>query len=125
MSCKKNTRETVNGEEGKKSDFSPFASYDEWIAVRGLMHVTVSLKGMKSSARKYEADFLVDTGAIDSLAPAKALTRMGVSPAGKMAYELTNGTVQEYQFGLVQIEFMGEVTTGRVIFGPDEAEPLL
>jgi len=25
----------------------------------------------------------------------------------------------------VQIEFMGEVTAGRVIFGPDDAEPLL
>jgi hypothetical protein len=26
---------------------------------------------------------------------------------------------------LVQIEVMGEVTAGRVIFGPDDAEPLL
>jgi predicted aspartyl protease len=33
--------------------------------------------------------------------------------------------VREYEFGLVQIEFMGEVTAGRVIFGPDDAEPLL
>ena len=115
----------VKGEEGKKSDFFPFASYDEWIVVMGLMPIAVTLKGMRPSARKYEADFLVDTGATDSLAPAKALKRIGVKPAGKMAYELADGTVQEYQFGLVQIEFMGEITAGRVIFGPDEAEPLL
>jgi len=38
-------------------------------------------------------------------------------------YELANGTVQEYPFGLV--EFMGQVTAGRVIFGPDNAEPIL
>ncbi len=31
----------------------------------------------------------------------------------------------EYEFGLVRIEFMGELTAGRVIFGPDDAEPLL
>ena len=80
---------------------------------------------MKSSTKQYEADFLVDTGATDSLAPAKALKRMGVRPVGKMAYELADGTVQEYQFGLVQIEFMGEMTAGRVIFGPDDAGPLL
>jgi hypothetical protein len=69
----------------------------------------------------YEADFLVDTGATDSLASAKALKRMGVRPVGKMAYELADGTVQEYQFGLVQIEFMGEITAGRVITGPAES----
>jgi clan AA aspartic protease len=90
-----------------------------------LRPITVTLKGMRSSARKYEADFLVDTGATDSLASAKALKRIGVKPAGKMAYELADGTVQEYQFGLVQIEFMGEITAGRVIFGPDDADPLL
>jgi clan AA aspartic protease len=91
----------------------------------GLTHVTVSLRrvGMRDGA--YEADFLVDTGATDSLAPAAALRRVGIEPVGKMAYELTDGSVREYEFGLVQIEFMGEVTAGRVIFGPDDAEPLL
>jgi len=34
-------------------------------------------------------------------------------------YELADGTVHEYRFGLAQIEFMGEVTAGRVVFGPD------
>lgn len=31
----------------------------------------------------------------------------------------------EYAFGLARIEFMGEVTAGRVLFGPEDAEPLL
>src|SRR5205085_12155430 len=43
----------------------------------------------------------------------------------KMAYELADGTVREYPFGLVRIEFMGETTAGRVIFGAPGAEPLL
>ena len=42
-----------------------------------------------------------------------------------MSYELANGEVQEYPFGLAQIEFMGDVTAGRVIFGPEGIEPLL
>jgi hypothetical protein len=29
-----------------------------------------------------------------------------------MAYELANGTVEKYQFGLVEISFMNEVTAG-------------
>ena len=46
-------------------------------------------------------------------------------PVGKTAYELANGSVAEYEFGLVRIEFMGEVTAGRAIFGPAGSEPLL
>jgi hypothetical protein len=42
-----------------------------------------------------------------------------------MAYELADGTIREYPFGLTQLEFMGEVTAGRVILGPRDAEPLL
>jgi hypothetical protein len=42
-----------------------------------------------------------------------------------MMYELADGTKHEYPFGLVEIQFMGEITAGRVIFGPDDAEPVL
>jgi hypothetical protein len=35
----------------------------------GLIHVTVSLRALHKSRKKYEADFLVDTGATDCLAP--------------------------------------------------------
>ena len=41
------------------------------------------------------------------------------------AYELADGTLREYSFGLVRIEFMGEITAGRVIFGEPGSEPLL
>ena len=73
----------------------------------------------------YEADFLVDTGATDSMAPARELRRIGVEPVGKMAYERADGSLREYAFGLARIEFMGEVTAGRVLFGPEDAEPML
>jgi len=36
-----------------------------------------------------------------------------------------NGTVKEYPYGLIRIEFMGETTAGRVIFGEFGSEPLL
>src|SRR5207245_1093613 len=90
-----------------------------------LTHVTVTLKALGANNGTFERDFLVDTGATDSLAPAAELRKIGVKPAGTTVYELADGSVREYPFGLVQIEFMGEVTAGRVIFGPDDAEPLL
>ena len=90
-----------------------------------LASVTVTLRRPGSANGAYEAVFLVDTGATDSMAPGAELTRAGITPVGKTTYELADGTLHEYAFGLAQIEFMGEVTAGRVIFGPDESEPLL
>ena len=80
---------------------------------------------MVAPERIFEAIFLVDTGATDSLAPADELEKIGVPKEGRSAYELADGTVKEYPFGLVRIEFMGEVTAGRVIFGEPGSEPLL
>jgi len=91
----------------------------------GLVHVTVALKRLGNAAPTYEADFLVDTGAADCLAPASKLRQIDVQPVGKMVYELADGTIHEYAFGLVEIRFMGEITAGRVIFGPDDVEPVL
>ena len=91
----------------------------------GLTYVTVVLRAPGTKKRSYKEEFLVDTGATDSFAPADRLRRAGIKPAGKMSYELANGSVVEYEFGLVQIEFLGEVTAGRVIFGPKGVEPLL
>ena len=78
----------------------------------GLIHVTVELRQKRKSKKKFEADFLVDTGATDSLAPAKGLRKAGIEPVGKMTYELADGSLIEYEFGLAVIEFMGEITAG-------------
>lgn len=91
----------------------------------GVIHVTVSLRANERTRKKYEADFLVDTGATDCMAPAGALKRAGIRKRGRMAYELADGTTVEYDFGLAEIEFMGEITSGRVVFGPDDCDPLL
>jgi clan AA aspartic protease len=91
----------------------------------GLTHVTVALKADQKAEKKFEADFLVDTGATDCMAPAGPLKEAGILPIGKTAYELADGSTKEYEFGVAVIEFMGDITAGRVIFGPNNIEPLL
>jgi len=59
------------------------------------------------------------------MVPAAELKKIGVTAVGKMSYELANGKIEEYPFGLVEISFMNETTAGRVIFGPDNIEPIL
>lgn len=91
----------------------------------GLVRVTVALRASHAAKKKYQANFLVDTGATDSLAPTSKLRAIGIKPAGKIAYELADGTIAELRFGTAIIEFMGDITAGRIIFGPEDTEPLL
>jgi clan AA aspartic protease len=91
----------------------------------GLTHVSVGLKVPGAYNGGYDALLLVDTGATDSRAPGSELAKADIQPVGRTSYELADGSVHEYPFGLAQIEFMGEVTAGRVIFGPEEVAPIL
>lgn len=89
----------------------------------GLTHISVTLKNHKTDD-SYQANFLVNTGAIDSLVPASDLRSVGITPVGKRAYELADGTIQELEFGFAEFDFMNDRTVGRVIFGPEGVEPL-
>lgn len=91
----------------------------------GLTRVTTKLTNIESPDKSFESIFLVDTVATDCLVPSDELETIGVRKEGKMSYELADGTVREFFFGLVRIEFMGETTAGRVIFGEPGLEPLL
>lgn len=91
----------------------------------GLTKVTAKITNILETGKSFEDLFLVDTGATDSMVPSDKLTDIGVRPVGKTAYELVDGSLREYSFGLVKIEFMGETTAGRIIFGDPGSEPLL
>jgi clan AA aspartic protease len=91
----------------------------------GSVYVPVTIRAVGAGEGEYRSVFLVDTGAMDSMAPASELRKIGVRPVGSKTYELADGTRHEFQFGLVQLEFTEEVTATRMIFGPDGVEPLL
>ncbi len=91
----------------------------------GLVHVTVRLRNLAGDEPGYEADFLVDTGATDSMAPEDRLAEAGIKPEGRSTYELANGQPVEYDYGFARVSFMGEETVAPVILGPVGSEPIL
>jgi clan AA aspartic protease len=90
----------------------------------GLTHVPVRVRKFDSK-QSYKADFLVDTGAWHSMAPASELKRIGIKPVGSRRYELASGELVEYQFGPAEISFLGELTVTEILFGPENTEPIL
>ncbi len=91
----------------------------------GLTHVTVSLSNLSGEGFPYEAEFLVDTGAVHCLAPGSRLADAGIRVEGSEVYELANGEIVEYSYGFARVLFMGAETVSKVVFGPEKCEPLL
>lgn len=88
-------------------------------------HVTVTVRNPADPARAWEGLFLVDTGATDSLVPRMHLEAIGLRPRGSRVYELADGSELRLDITGAEVEFMGDWTTTAVIFGEDDAEPLL
>lgn len=91
----------------------------------GTTHVQVTIRNPANLSRSWEGRFLVDTGATESVVPASALTGIGVEPRRQREYELADGSRQQFSIATAELEVMGEIVGGTVVFGPDEAEPLL
>jgi len=91
----------------------------------GATHVTVAVANPAKPSRRWSGLFLVDTGSTDCYVPKKHLRAIGIKPLGKRTYELADGTEQKVPIGVAQIEFMGEIVGTTVLFGENDAEPIL
>jgi clan AA aspartic protease len=91
----------------------------------GHTRVTVTFRNPAHAEREWAGLCLVDTGATDCLIPAEAVEALGLQPKGEVHVVLADEREARMQFSGAEIEFMGEITYGRVLFGPPGAEPLL
>ena len=91
----------------------------------GATHVTVRITNPAEPDRFWEGLFLVDTGATDSLVPRPHLKAIGLEPKGRRVYQLADGSDLVLDVTTADIEFMGEIVGGTIIFGEADAEPLL
>jgi len=91
----------------------------------GVVQVTAAVVNPADESRRWEALFLVDTGATDCYVPRNRLREVGIKPVGKRVHELADGSEMTLEVGVAQVEFMGEAVGATVIFGEEDAEPLL
>ncbi len=91
----------------------------------GATYLTVSIRNPSEPNRVWEGEFLVDTGAVDTLVPRQHLESIGIVPKKRRTYGLADGQELIMDIAGADIEFMGESTYGTVIFGAENVEPLL
>jgi clan AA aspartic protease len=91
----------------------------------GATHVTVTIRNPAAPEKFWEAIFLVDTGAMDTLVPREHLERIGLTPKAERIYELADGSEVKMDIATADIEFMGDLVGGTIIFGDTGVEPIL
>ncbi|OHB76720.1 MAG: hypothetical protein A2Z34_00830 [Planctomycetes bacterium RBG_16_59_8] len=91
----------------------------------GITHVTVRVSDLSQKGTPFETEFLVDTGAIDCMAPRDRLLSAGITPERKSICELANGQPVEYECGFARVTLMGEETVVQIVFGTPGVEPIL
>ena len=77
------------------------------------------------SGRSVDVETLVDTGATHTLLPRDVLNRLGVDVIERVAFQLADQRVVNYDVGEVRLWLDGRERTVLVVFGPEDAIPLL
>ena len=91
----------------------------------GATYVNVTVRNPAERHRTWTGEFLVDTGAWDSVVPRSHLVAIGLSPRGSRQYSLADGSRSDFELTVAEIEFEGETVGGTVLYGEEGTQPLL
>jgi predicted aspartyl protease len=91
----------------------------------GHIYADLTVKPLAGSARSWTGKALVATGATDTFLPTSVLYKLGIKPAGKRAYELADGTLQDLPIGFGVVEVAGLAAGSTLVFAGEQEEPLL
>ena len=91
----------------------------------GMTYVDVTVRNPAHRAQEWTGAFSVDTGAIDSLVPRRSLEAIGLKPTGRRMYATADGRQVEMDVTVGELEIMGALSGGVIVFGDEGAEPLL
>lgn len=72
-----------------------------------------------------QVEALVDTGATDTLLPQGLLLKLGIATKDRDVYKLADGSTVSYAVGEAVVRLDGRERTVLVVFGPEDAQPLL
>jgi len=91
----------------------------------GLTSQKLVVKESRRARRKATVNFLIDSGAVYSLVPARTLRKLDVQPHRDVDFSLGDGTTIRRRVGDAYFELKREGGASPVIFGQEGDKPLL
>lgn len=83
----------------------------------GLTHIQATIANPAAPKRSARVRFLVDSGAVYSVVPARVLRKLGIKPRKTKSFILADGSEIKRYLGEAQFRVNGEEGTSPVIFG--------
>ena len=91
----------------------------------GLTHLEIEVGNPANPEVTEALDFLVDSGAIYSVAPAAILDRLGIKPLTEQEFRLADGSKIVRKKGVAIFKYGTRIGRADVIFGEEEEDSLL
>ena len=83
----------------------------------GLTEVRVRVGNPADVSKSAELEFLIDSGAVYTVAPGEVLSNLGIAPHSKRDFILANGEVVHRRIGTATFEYRETRGDSLVIFG--------
>ncbi len=83
----------------------------------GITYVELEIANVGAPKRAERVEFLVDSGAVYSVVPARVLRRLGIKPVDKQEFRLADGKKIVRRKGVALFRYNGRVGGADVIFG--------
>jgi aspartyl protease family protein len=83
----------------------------------GMTKVGLQVKNPRDPRKKFEGEFLVDSGATFTVVPAAVLRKLGIKPQGEERFVLADGKIIKRQVGNALYEYEGTERAAPVMFG--------
>ena|SRR3990167_974045 len=83
----------------------------------GMTYIQLKVANPKLARKSVSQRFLVDSGAIYTVAPNSILKRLGIKPHSKRVFTLANGETAERQVGDALFAYRGQMAASPVVFG--------
>lgn len=91
----------------------------------GSGYLAVTVRNPAQPDQTWDGLFRVDTGITDCMVPKQYLEAIGLFPQGRRAYALADSKPASFDIAAAQVEFMDEIVGATILFGDEDAEPLL
>lgn len=91
----------------------------------GLTNVKLVIRNIAKPAKMAEGEFLVDSGSLYTVLPARMVKDLELQPAGEETFSLADATTTKRKVGNAMINFRGKEVPSVVVLGEGDDYPLL
>lgn len=91
----------------------------------GMTKVKLIIKNPRRPSRRFEEDFLVDSGAHYTVLPESLVKSLGLRPSFEQEFSLADGTVVKRPVGSALVVFENKELAVPVVLGEKDDSPLL